>query len=265
MTANLDVIKSQKVPTLESGAALLLIELSNADVSMGKVVQLVEMSPAIAAKLVSCANSPWSNPVAPITTIKEACTRLGMNVVRTTTIALSIGQAFDPNRCPSFDGQKYWCTAIIASNLAADLAPARGADPSTARTAALLNNIGLLWLAHSLPGEVDAALTRAGEQPDRSLSQCLRDHCGSNRQQASLHLYRAWNLPETLQRGLDTSDSSDALAGTVALAETLATEIYDETPVDQSSCRGDDDATRAIYERQHRNLHAIRELAATLF
>ena len=265
MTAKLDVIKSQKVPTLESGAALLLLELSSADASMGKIVQLVEMSPAIAAKLVSCANSPWSNPVSPITTIADACTRLGINVVRTTTIALSIGQAFNPNRCPSFDGRKYWCTAMIASNLAADLAPTKGVEPSTARTAALLNNIGLLWLAHSLPEEIDAALTCASERPDRSLGECLKERCGSNRQQASLHLYKAWNLPETLQRGLDTGDTNDALAGTVALAETLATEIYDETPVDESSCSGEDESTRAIYERQHRNLHAIRELAATLF
>jgi HD-like signal output (HDOD) protein len=265
MTAKLQLVKSRKVPTLESGAALLLLELSDADVSIGRVVQLVEMSPAIAAKLISCANSPWSKPVSPITKISEACARLGLNVVRTTTIALSIGQAFDPNRCPSFDAQKYWCTAIIASSLAADLAPAAGVDPSTARTCALLNNIGLLWLADALPGETDASLRCATEQTDRSIGQCLQDNCGSNRQQASLHLYKAWNLPETLQRGIDASDSNDALAHTVALAETLATEIYDETPVDESSCPGDDDAMRAIYGKQYENLEAIRDLAATLF
>ena len=136
MPAQLEAIKSQKVPTLESGATLLLLELSSADACMGKIVQLVEMSPAIAAKPISCANSPWSNPVSPITTISQACARLGLNVVRTTTIALTIGQSFDPNRCPSFDPHKYWCTAIIASNLAAELAEDAGIQPGTARTAA---------------------------------------------------------------------------------------------------------------------------------
>jgi HD-like signal output (HDOD) protein len=185
--------------------------------------------------------------------------------VRTTTIALSIGQSFNPNRCPSFDAQKYWCTSIIASNLAADLAPLAGAEPGIARTAALLHNIGLLWLADALPDRVDAALKCASDRPDCSIGQCLQDHCGSNRQQASLHLYKAWDLPETLQAVVDTIDSDDPLANTVKLAETLATEIYEETPVDESSCPGNDEARRAIYDRHLRNLQAIRDLATLLF
>ena len=49
--------KTSKVPTLENGATQLILELSDADVSMDKIIRLVEMSPSIAAKLVSSANS----------------------------------------------------------------------------------------------------------------------------------------------------------------------------------------------------------------
>jgi HD-like signal output (HDOD) protein len=259
------MITSLKVPMLESGAALLLLELSDADASIGKIVHLAEMSPAIAAKLLSCANSPWSKPVTPITTVAEACARLGLNVVRTTTIALSIGQPFNPNRCPSFDAQRFWCTSIIASNLAVDLAPAAGVEPSTARTAALLQNIGMLWLADALPSELDAALICASEGTDCTISQYLRDSCGSTRKESSLYLFKAWDLPEILQSALDTEDSDNTLAKTAGLAETLATDIFDGTPADQSCRLPDDEAMHTIYEKHLRTAQDVRELAATLF
>ena len=257
-------IASRKIPTLESGAARLLLELSDADVSMGKVIELVEMSPSIAARLISCANSAWSNPVLPVTTIGDACARLGLNVVRTTTIALAIGQSFDPKRCPSFDAEKFWCTSIIASELAASIAPRLAVDQNTARTAALLYNIGLLWLADALPDETDASLRCALDNPACSVSDCLERYCGLNRRDASLHLYAAWQLPEALIDGL-ARDAADSLARLITLCETMATEIFRELPAEQAAAGEREAFVRDAYAAQLARLPKIRELAATLF
>ncbi len=253
---------TSKIPTLESGAMKLLLELSDADVSMDKIVRLVEMSPSIAARLVASANSAWSNPVAPVTTIPDACSRLGLNVVRTTTIALAIGQSFDTNRCPAFDAEQFWCTSIISSNLAAELAPAMGSEPNTSRTAALLHNIGLLWLADTMPAEVDESLTRANESQDSTISKCLQSTCGFSREQASRYLFEAWNLPAALTGGWGDDDSgADSL---IPRCETMATRIYSETPFEESGCPTDNGAI-AAYEAQLRDLAKIRDLSAALF
>ncbi len=255
--------KRSKVPTLETGAAKLLLKLSDADVSMDKIIELVEMSPSIAARLVVSANSAWSNPVAPVTSVSEACNRLGLNVVRTTTIALAIGQSFNHRSCPSFDAEQFWCTSIIGSNLAAELAHTVGVEPNTARTAALLHNIGLLWLADYMPSETDESFIDAMRSAEHTLGQCLKQHCGSDRQEASLYLYEAWRLPEALTGGWATDGRS--LAELIPLCEAMATEVYAETPLEDSCCPPDDGPMCGAYMKQIRELPRIRDLAATLF
>ncbi len=256
--------KRQKVPTLESGAAKLLLELTDANVNMDKIIRLVEMSPSIAARLVAISNSAWSNPVAPVTSIAEACNRLGLNVVRTTTIALAIGQSFDHKRCPSFDAERFWCTSMIGSNLASELAPTVNVEPNTARTAALLHNIGLLWLADIMPSETDESLNIANGSPAHTIGECLKNTTGSDRQEASLYLYDAWQLPEALTGGWAESDSQ-SLASLIPLCESMATEIYAETPLEDSSCPADNGPMCTAYLEQTRQLANIRELAAALF
>ncbi len=263
MQTTLQTERRNKVPTLESGAAKLLLELSDANVSMDKIIRLVEMSPSIAARLVAISNSAWSNPVEPVTSIAEACNRLGLNVVRTTTIALAIGQSFDHERCPSFDAEKFWCTSMIGSNLASELAPTVGVEPNTARTAALLHNIGLLWLADIMPSETDESLAVAGGSPAQTIGQCLKSNCGSDRQEASLYLYDAWQLPDVLTGGWGSDNQS--LATLIPLCESMATEIYAETPLEDSSCPVDNGPMCTAYMEQTRELPHIRELAVALF
>ncbi|MEO0345567.1 MAG: HDOD domain-containing protein [Pseudomonadota bacterium] len=255
--------KTNRIPTLENGAAQLLLEIADGDVDMDRIVQLVQISPSIAAKLLSTANSAWSNPVRPVTSITDACSRLGLNVVRTTTIALAIGQSFDPKRCPAFDAERFWCTSILASRLASELAPRFGVDANTAATAALLNNIGMLWLADSMPEAMSAAFdcTTAADGP--SLSECLRESCGMDRREASQLLFSAWRLPEALTGANADPQSPQRLI--IDVAETMATEIYAETALDEATCAEDDNATTTVYTKISGELEKTQELAAILF
>lgn len=254
--------KTNRLPTLETGAAQLLMEVADAEVSMNRIVQLVQISPSIAARLLAMANSAWSNPVAPVTSVADACSRLGLNVVRTTTIALAIGQSFDTKRCPAFNVDQFWCTSIIASRLIADLAPEFDVDPNTAATAALLHNIGLLWLADTMPAETNESLESANEQSELGISAFLQQRCGTNRVQASQTLYAAWRLPDALT---GQTDGEGNLARLVTRCEEMATEIFAETPSGEAaSVRGDDTIGR-IYEKHLRELPNTRTLAAMLF
>ncbi len=254
--------KSSKIPTLEAGAADLLLELSDEDVSISRIVELVRMSPSIAARLVATANSAWSRPVAPVTSIADACSRLGLNVVRTTSIALAIGQSFSPRRCPSFDAEKFWCTSIMASNLAADLAGHASVDANTARTAALLHNIGLLWLADSLPAETNESLVRAAGNPEITISQGLQDQCGSDRRHASLFLYENWNLPDKLKAGWE---GEDHLGSLISRCEAMATDVFENLPLEEVSWNVEDPVLLQAYEKQVRALPRILQLSAAMF
>ncbi len=256
------VNRPKRLPTLETGAAQLLMEVADAEVSMDKIVQLVQISPSIAARLLAMANSAWSNPVAPVTSVADACSRLGLNVVRTTTIALAIGQSFDTKRCPAFDVDQFWCTSIIASRLIADMAPQFGVDPNTASTAALLHNIGLLWLADTMPTETSESLVDGHEQTELGISAFLQQRCGTNRVQASQTLYEAWRLPDALT---GQADGDGRLAQLITHCEEMATEIFAEIAPDDAASVAGDTAIAAIYEKHLAELPKTRTLAGMLF
>lgn len=262
-TAMASAAKTNRVPTLETGAAQLLLEIADSDVSMDRIVQLVQVSPSIAARLLATANSAWSNPVAPVTSVGDACFRLGLNVVRTTTIALAIGQSFDTKRCPAFDVDQFWCTSILSSRIAAELAEGLGVDAGTAATAALLRNIGLLWLADAMPDETNDALADAGDDPEHGISACLQRHCGIDRMQASQTLYEAWRLPASLTGS--TPGGDDGLSELLAISETMAADIYADSAFDACRVAADHPELQAHYEKQQQELSSVRDLARTLF
>lgn len=135
----------RRVPVLPRGTARLLGVLADEDIDFQELVAEIELFPPIAARLLSVANSAWSAPVSPVTSLVMACSRLGLNVVRTVAMALAVAEPFNPAVCPLFEPQRYWSSALLTAE-AADLV-ARAAtfdDPQTARTAGLLRNSTLL-------------------------------------------------------------------------------------------------------------------------
>ena len=80
-------------PTCFDTAVHLRQELQNPEVPIAHIVRLVSVEPLIAAKLLHIANSAYYNPSgAAIRGLPEAITRLGVNLVRTTALAVAMNQ-----------------------------------------------------------------------------------------------------------------------------------------------------------------------------
>ena len=70
-------------------------------------------------------------------------------------------------------------------------------------------------------------------------------------------------LPEVLAGGW--AADSQGLASLIPLCESMATDIYAETPLEDSSCPRDNGPMCTAYLEQTRELSNIMELAAALF
>jgi HD-like signal output (HDOD) protein len=184
-------------PNAGSTTALLRL-LMDSDKDMADVASAIQSHAVIVGKLISLANSAWSNPVRPVTALDEACSRLGLDVVRTLSIALAVGRSFIVSRCPEFDPRQYWISSIVAADIASRLALSLKLDPSTARAAGLLHNIGLLWLADCAPEETDAALKAARTLSDFGVDEHLQQKCGIGYRDAGAVLMSRWTLPDAL-------------------------------------------------------------------
>mgnify|MGYP001168773000 CR=1 FL=1 len=80
-------------PTSFDAALRLRRELQNPDLPLARVSSIVSLEPLIAAKLLQLANSAlYQAGGAPAQDLKAAITRLGLNLVRTTALAIAMRQ-----------------------------------------------------------------------------------------------------------------------------------------------------------------------------
>ena len=259
-----------RIPVLEAGVSELLADLGRADITLDEIAAKVSLSPSIAARLVACANSAWSNPVTPVASVKDACMRLGLKVVRTTVVALSVGNAFDHRSCPAFDARVFWARSIITANLAAAVATERNLDVNVAQTAGLLNSIGLLWLVSAIPAEANEALTALASGTCENLDDAFEIYGAMSVAEATLGLFEAWEFPAVLIATIsgkvaDIGDASDDEMGQcVQLSTKLAGEIMREVDWEESSGPGNDESLEAIYTAEQATLPKTLELAQAI-
>ena len=194
---------TDRVPVLPPGVLFLMQALSDDNLGFREIAGAIENVPSIAARLLALANSAWSSPASPILSLEAACSRLGLRVVRTASIALAVSQPFNPARCPAFDGSTFWSTALLNAEAASHLAGYLMRDQvSVARTAGLLSSLGLVWLAESLPTQTGAALQSSHEAPPGGLNHALEAQCGLGYDEAGALLADAWQLPEQLRNAI---------------------------------------------------------------
>ncbi len=243
--STLDQMSTLQLPTLPAGAPYLLKSLTSETIDFVELAAVVEKFPGIAGKLISLVNSAWSAPVSEVTSLEVTCSRLGLGVVRSTSIALAIAAPFNPARCPSFDLEYYWCSVLLTADAASRLVPVSSPkhefEPATARAAGLLHNLGLLWLVDRLPVEVDQALIMVKNDEVESLQQALSQVLGFDQAQAGGHLGNSWALPQPLVSAMrhyaqaDYPGAQCELVITVGLATRLVAAILKQEP-----CPGQD-------------------------
>lgn len=191
---------TDRVPVLPPGVSYLIQALHDDSLGFREISAAVEKVPSVAARLLALSNSAWSSPASPVLSLDAACSRLGLQVVRTASIALAVSQPFNPARCPAFDGRTFWSAALLnadaASRLAGSLLPD---EVSSVRTAALLSNLGLIWLAEALPVQTSEALKESVDLPSGGLNDHLHAHCGLGFDEAGALLADAWKLPAKLR------------------------------------------------------------------
>lgn len=205
-----DRLQHGELPPHAANSDRLLGVLMDPDKDFSEVSAAIESHVVIVGKLISSANSAWSNPIRPITALNEACSRLGLGVVRTLSIALAVGRSFVVANCPAFDPKHYWMSSIITADIASKLAPKIGVDSGTARAAGLLHNIGLLWLADRAPRETDTALRAARDNGEIGIDAHLQQQCGIGYRNAGLLLMSRWAMPDPLLICFDSSKAADS-------------------------------------------------------
>jgi len=199
-TALHDKLQVRYLPPLSPTAAKLLGVLSDDDIDLKALSAIIDRDPAVAARIVGLANSAYFAQPSPVYSVEEAIIRvLGLDMVKSLALGISVAGVFNLEKCPAFDLGGYWFNALACSQLIvnlADLVPSeQRPNVSGLHLGALLHNLGALLLAHAIGEDYVPVLVSAGREPETKLLELEREQLGFDHQEAGLLLAGRWHLP----------------------------------------------------------------------
>ncbi len=264
-----EIERDSSLPILPPNISQLLNVLTNDDIRYTQLAAELEKFPSVAVKIVATANSPWASPTAPITTLQDSCSLIGVPLVRSIAIALSISHVFNPSRCSSFDPQVFLVSALLTAE-AAHLCAKNNPDicPDTARLAGLIHNMGLLWLADKKPTETSGALS-ISQNDHVSLTRTLFEKYDLDLYTVGGYLATSMELPAILASAIasrstnNTHTSDDPLISNHIYACKLASSVLSPGNLEDEEIASPDD--KYYFDQLTKLLPEIQSMARFSF
>lgn len=191
------------LPPLPRTASRLLKLIGDPDVELEVVIEVIEQDPPLAARILGLANSAYFGQVREINNVREAIIRvLGMNLVKSLSLSISMASSFNINACREFNVSEYWYTSLGSAALARMIVQ-RASLPNASLgdsvyLCGLLHNLGQLLLANLFPVELSTVLGDYRRDPELDLFALERDIIGVDQWESGEWLLRRWHLPEAV-------------------------------------------------------------------
>jgi HD-like signal output (HDOD) protein len=198
-----ELLKVKQLPPLSTTAAKLLEAVSNDEIDLKALAAIIDQDPGLTARIVGLANSAYFAQPAPVYSVEEAIIRvLGLNMVKSLALGISVARVFNLEKCPVFDLPGYWYKALAAGQLARSLAlllpAARRPDAAALYLGGLFHNLGTLLLVHVMGEAYAGVLQVAAQEPAGRRLDIERERLGLDHRQAGAWLAERWHLPPVI-------------------------------------------------------------------
>ena len=185
-----------------AGAARLLGQLYDPDLAVERVLSCLNSEPALAARVLKVANSPYYRLSGSVGTVDRAVQMLGLSAIRGIAAAGCLDRLTPTRAGTAFEPEAFRRHSLAAACAAQHLARACGAGlEGEAFMAGLLHDIGLLLLVKA-DAEAMASFQPPACDSSASALAAERAHFGTTHEDCASLLVRAWSLPGWLQVGL---------------------------------------------------------------
>lgn len=216
-----DQLKSlQLLPPLPVVAHEILRVFADADAGLDDVERVVSLDPALLGRVIGLANSAYYGKQGQVFGVRDAVTHaLGLDMVKNLALSIALARNFRLSQGHLFNPDEYWLHAVTTAKAAVllaklasaaplksgsarvkvtkqDFADGFGKDwPAQAYLAGLLQQIGVLAMAHLMPDDLDQILQAKAIQPDLSQDSLELARMGITHQQIGLIVAEKWHLP----------------------------------------------------------------------
>jgi HD-like signal output (HDOD) protein len=185
----------ETLPTLPA-VALEVVRLCQQDRVQGEEIgEVTSQDPALAARILRLANSPYFGLRHEVTTVSHAVVMLGIVSVRTIALGFSLVNSLSDTRSSGFNLRDFWARSLVAGAAAREISRTTGTgNREEAFLGALLQNLGLLVLSAAVPRELERVLRTATRHD--VLPQVEQKVLGSDHAEVGAWLATKWGLPQ---------------------------------------------------------------------
>lgn len=179
------------LPSIPEVASQIVDALDDPDISVNKVARKVNLDPAIAIKLVSCANSPLFRGVRDVTSCEDAIVRIGMKTTRDLIKVFAVRDLYQ-SKTPEIQKRlrAHWNVSKQVAAIAYILARLnRTVNPNEAMLGGAIHNIGVV-----------PALLYAEQMPEvlERYQLSIDEFVNKTKTQMGVYMLRHWEWPAQL-------------------------------------------------------------------
>lgn len=172
------------------------------DTSMMELAELISFDPAISARLLKIANSPFYGQISEIDTVKRAVSLLGTKTVHDTVLAISVSEAFQSITGVNYDVTTFWqnsiMRAVVAKSCAIELDIP---EPDRLFILGLLSDIGHMVMSIRAPNLMQKVLSRH-QKTGYPLYLFERSTFGFDYGELGADLLEGWSIPNSIISGI---------------------------------------------------------------
>lgn len=219
------MFKDVEIPPLPEAVTRLIQEINNPEPDIDRLAELISSTAGVAAKVIQTVNSALFSLKIPVTNVKHAVSLLGIQQIRSITLACAAMEALPQPQSDFFDPEAFWTDSLLQAMLSRSFAKKRFPNQSEdVFTASLLTDVSLPVLLCVWSEYYEPVIKEWGQSP-RRLSEIEREHFGWDHAQASAWISQAWGFPEELVCYLAAHNLSREKINELELTDTVVSAI----------------------------------------
>jgi diguanylate cyclase (GGDEF)-like protein len=206
--------KIGKLPTLPGVAMRILQAMRREAPNLREIAEIIAADAPLSAKVLQMVNSPFYGLSKEIITVHQAMMYLGLSAVKNLALSFSLINNFSDKNKSSFNHVQFWKDSLIGA-VAAKLITekANKQHGENAFFLGLLQNIGMLILAHSMPNEYDGVLTKT-KSSGAPLHEVESAILKFNHMEVGEYVTRFWGLPPSFSAPIGAHHAPEQLSQT---------------------------------------------------
>ena len=176
------------------GVALRVLELSrDPDVGIAEIAHVIKGDPSLAGRVIHAANAARFAGKAQVVDVSQAVARLGVNTVKSLSIAVSVVDGGNRPSCRPFDYERFWGHSLFCAIAVSQVASSGMLRGEEAFALGLLSQIGALALATADPDGFASVLEASSARELHTLEQ---EAYGFDHDALSAVLLTDWGVPQ---------------------------------------------------------------------